>query len=424
MDFYRRISKTKINNVFLENFLSLSFLQFFSGILPLVTIPFLTRVLGLESFGKYIFIIAVITFLDLIVSYGFRISATQKIAQNSDDSKMISQIFYSVIVNKIIILFFILMLILPVFYFLPALSNNFNLIIAGIPFLIGNVLFVDWIFQGMQKMKFISLLHIFSRIIFVIMIFIFVKNESDIDLAIFLYSFGVLVGGLVSFFVARDIFHITAYMPSFKDIMQEYKDGYDIFISSFLVSLYSSINIIILGFMHAEIFVTIYALGEKVFRLTTSFVAPFNRAIFPILANQIKEDRSNFEKNSKRFYYLIFVIFSLFAVVIFFTAPIIINILGGSDAQQSILVLQILSFAIPFFPLGAYSTYLLVINKKSKILRRIVIFTVFVNMLFIFPMSYFFKAVGVASVTLFITILVTMLQSYAIFFMKENKNNL
>ena len=421
MVFYKNSSKIK--NYFLENFLSLSFLQFFSGILPLITIPFLTRVLGLESFGRYIFIIAVITFIDLIISYGFRISATQKIAQNSKDQFKISKVFYSVLINKIILLLAMLLIILPLFYFAPSLSNNFNLVIAGIPFLIGNLLFVDWLFQGMQRMKFISILHIFSRVIFVIMIFIFIRNENDTAMTIFLYSLGVLVGGLLSFIIAKNMFNISLYKPTYKDIIQEYRDGYNIFISSFLVSIYSSINVIILGFLHAEIFVTIYALGEKVFRLITSFVAPFNRAIFPILANQIKENRTIFIKNSKMYFWVIFFIFSIFAIIIFFTAPIIINILGGSEAYDSILILQILSFAIPIFPLGAYSTYLMVINDKSELLRQIVIFTVCVNALIIFPITYFYKAIGVAIVTLFITMLVTLLQSYAVFFMKPQKNH-
>tara|TARA_B100000575_G_scaffold9322_1_gene6898 strand:- start:24789 stop:26069 length:1281 start_codon:yes stop_codon:yes gene_type:complete len=421
MIFKKDSKSTNIKNYFLENFLSLSFLQFFSGVLPLITIPFLTRVLGLQSFGSYIFIIAIITFLDLIISYGFRISATQKIAQNSKDRIKISKVFYSVLVNKIILFFAILLIILPLFYFVPSLSDNFFLILAGIPFLIGNLLFVDWLFQGMQRMKFISILHILSRVIFIIMIFIFVRNETDIAMAIFLYSFGVLVGGFLSFFIAIRMFNISSYIPSSKDIIQEYKDGYNVFISSFLVSLYSSVNVIILGIMHAEIFVSIYALGEKVFRLITSFVAPFNRAIFPILANQIKENRIIFVKDSKKYFYLIFSVFALFAIIIFFTAPFIINILGGLDAYQSILILKILSFAIPFFPLGAYTTYLLVINEKSQLLRRIVIFVVFINLLIIFPMTYFFKAIGVAIVTLLITILVTILQSYSVFSIKQNK---
>ena len=74
-----------------------------------------------------------------------------------------------------------------------------------------------------------------------------------------------------------------------------------------------------------------------------------------------------------------------------------------------------------FLPLGAYTTYLLVINEKSKLLRRIVIFVVCINLLIIFPMTYFFKAIGVAIVTLFITILVTILQSYSVFSIKQKK---
>ena len=89
------VSRESKEYIFFENFFSLSVLQFASNALPMITIPFLTRALGLEVFGKYVFILALINFLDIVVSYGFRVSATDQIAKNTSQKTQQSHVFHS-----------------------------------------------------------------------------------------------------------------------------------------------------------------------------------------------------------------------------------------------------------------------------------------------------------------------------------------
>ena len=186
---------SKIRQRFYENFFSLSILQFVTNVLPVITIPYLTRTIGLEGFGIYVFVLAFINFLDIFVSYGFRVSATDEIAKNSDDIIEVSRIFWTVIFTKLLLLSCSILLLIIGILFIPTLSINSYLIFCGIPLLIGNLLFPVWLFQGLQNMKFITILHLFSKSFFVATIFLCVKDSSDVGIAISLNSSGVLIAG-------------------------------------------------------------------------------------------------------------------------------------------------------------------------------------------------------------------------------------
>ena len=87
----------------MSNFLSMTTLQFVGYALPVVVIPYLTRTLGMAGYGKYVFFLALIGFFDLIISYGFRVSATDQISKCSDDVDSISRIFHAVVSAKLIL---------------------------------------------------------------------------------------------------------------------------------------------------------------------------------------------------------------------------------------------------------------------------------------------------------------------------------
>ena len=262
----------------------MSVLQLVTNALPIITIPYLTRTIGLEGFGIYVFIQALINFLDILVSYGFRVSATDEIAKNSESPVVVSQIFWTVIFTKLCLLVCTILLVVIGIVFIPTFSNNSHLIFLGMPLLLGNLLFPVWLFQGLQNMKFITIVHLVSKSFFVVMIFLFVKDSSDIGTAILLYASGALIAGFLSLSVAIRKFDLKFYVPNLKGITNQLKNGRNIFFAQLMVSFYTTINIIVLGLFHPGAIVAAYALGDKVYRLVGSLSAPFNRAIFPVLS--------------------------------------------------------------------------------------------------------------------------------------------
>ena len=410
------VTKTK-RKVFFENFLSLSVLQFVTNALPIITIPYLTRTMGLEGFGIYVFIQALINFLDILVSYGFRVSATDEIAKNSENPVAVSRIFWTVVFTKICLLVCTILLLLIGIVFIPVFSNNSHLIFLGMPLLLGNLLFPVWLFQGLQNMKFITILHLVSKSFFVVTIFLFVKDSSDIGTAILLHASGVLIAGFLSLLVAIREFDLKFYAPNLKEITSQLRNGRDIFFAQLMVSFYTTINIIVLGLFHPGAIVAAYALGDKVYRLVGSLSAPFNRAIFPILSTQYTHDKTDYLVIARKSIFTLFLVFSVLGVAVYFLAQWIILFLAGGDIQKSDseTILKILAFAIPFFVVAASSTYHLVTQEKSSLLLKILVFAGVVNVTILFPVSFLYKGLGVAYLTLGIAISIAAAQTVAMF---------
>ena len=186
--------KKIVNNSVVYNGLWLMILQGVNTILPMITIPYITRILGAEGYGIFSAAQNWIFYLQVIVEYGFGLGGARKVALiKDDDTEEISEIFSEILNARIIlcILSFILMCTIS------AIANisidRFICQIILYAMIIGSMLQLIWLFQGKENMKPITIINIISRIISVLLIFIFVKNKSDIYAYTFFYSITYII---------------------------------------------------------------------------------------------------------------------------------------------------------------------------------------------------------------------------------------
>src|SRR3989339_509467 len=165
------ISLSEEYKILLGNFFSLSVLQVLNYLLPLITLPYLIRVLGPEKYGLIAFGTAFLTYFQLFTDYGFNLSATKDISINRENNKKISEIFSSVIIIKTVLMLFSFIII----FFIVTSFSKFNsqkevyyLISLS---LIGNVLFPIWFFQGIERMKYITYFNVIARVTATLLVF-------------------------------------------------------------------------------------------------------------------------------------------------------------------------------------------------------------------------------------------------------------
>jgi PST family polysaccharide transporter len=269
-------------------------------IFPLIMLPYLVRTLGGGNFGVYAISLAVIQYGVMITEFGFNFSATRKVSLNRTNRKTLSKIFIETIYAKLF-----LFIVFAVSVGLYLIYNNQiieyeNIYFAGLITIFSNALFPIWYFQGIEKVKIISIITAVSRCFTLIMTFLFVKDDTDLDAALlvnsFLYFLPALAGCMLVF-LSKDI---TIVKISFNDIYICMKESFPLFISNVSISLYSTFNTIILGKYASSIVVGNYAAADKLRLAVQGLYAPIQQAVFP-RASQIVSEKDGVNKIIKKF---------------------------------------------------------------------------------------------------------------------------
>jgi PST family polysaccharide transporter len=330
-----------------ENIFSLGILQGANYLLPLLTIPYLVRVLGPEFFGLLAFASATISYFMVICDYGFNLSATRQIAISRENNNKINEIFNSVMIIKIALLIFSFFILCFMVFSFDKFSRNWEVYLLTFGMVLGQILFPIWLFQGMEKMKFITYLSISAKIISTICIFIFVKNKSHFYYVPIFNSLGFLVVGLFSLFWARKEFNINFYFPSLNIIKFQLHEGLHIFLSSIAINLYTVSSTFFLGLYTNNMIVGYFAAADKIIQAVKGLYQPISQSIYPLIGKKIKDDKQAGLMFIKKISWLIGSGMFIISVLLFSFSETIITLLLGVEYKASVLLLQIMS-VLPF----------------------------------------------------------------------------
>ena len=402
----------------IDNFISLLALQGINTLVPLFTFPYLVYVLGIETFGVYSFISAVITYGVIITDYGFDLSATKHISVNRSDPQKISEIFSSVILIKsfMAIGFFLFLGILILFF--DKFHNNAFLYILAFGLVIGQVLFPVWFFQGMEKMRYITTLNALSKLIFAATIFIFVTSKEDLYLVFIFNSVGAIVAGALALYIAIKNFQLSFRLQTKEVYIYYLKDAWYIFTSRVAVQLYQSLNIIVLGFFANDTILGYYAIVVKTIRAATGILSAFPRAVYPYFAKLHKESVPHFYNKNVQFSLGVLLLTIPLTLSVYYFTPEILKLVSGKVPSE--LMIQLFHIYTPLLLIsiyGAHFTNILVILGKTKLLNNIILFAGIVNVLAIYWVIHYFGVVGLTWLTMaIVTIIIVMTKIYFIFF--------
>jgi polysaccharide transporter, PST family len=396
-----------------ENFLSLATLQGLNYILPLLTLPYLVRVLGPDNYGLVAFAQSFIQFFIILVDYGFNLSATNQIAIYRDNKKRVQSIFSTVMTIKLffmIISFFILCSLILLF---PKFQNNKLVYIVTFGMVIGKVLFPIWFFQGIEKMRYITILNIIAKTIFTIGIFLLVKQRSDILFVPLLNSLGTILIGFISLGMIKRTFGVNFVYPSWSDIKYQLKEGWHVFVSTVAISLYTVSNTFILGLFTNNTVVGYYTSAEKIINAATGIINPISQAIYPYISRLMSESREKGLIFIKKILLIVGGCTFLISLMIFVFTENIIDIALGDNYKQSIIVLKIIAF-LPFIiglsNIFGIQTMLNLGYKKafSNILMLASILNIFLAIILTPAFKHIGTAFGVAISEFFVTLAMFM----------------
>lgn len=282
----KNIANTEDKKRLLSNFFSLSILQAFTYILPLITLPYLVRVLGVEKFGLVMFAQSFIVFFNIFVDYGFNLSATREISIHRNDKNKITEIFSSVMSIKIVFIFVAFFVLNIIIYSFDKFSNHKELYYLSFLIVIGNAMFPVWYFQGMEKMKYITIVNIIAKLFFTVLIFIVIRNSDDYIFVPLLNGLGFIFAGIISLIMLKKHFQQSFSIQTYRTMLIYFYDSSYFFLSRIASVGYSNSNTVLIGLILPPQFVTYYYLADKAISVIISTFDPIIQTIYPYLSKK------------------------------------------------------------------------------------------------------------------------------------------
>lgn len=333
----------------IENFFSLSILNALNVLLPLVTLPYMLHIVGKANYGAYSYIYAIVQYVILFSTYGFNFSATKQISQCRDDKKAVSRIYNAVTASKALIAVFLSvgLLLCGKFVFKDGIGTL--MFVYGLGMVFGDVLTPIWLFQGMEKMKYMTIVNASSKILFTVLIFIVVREREDYQLLISLNSCGYMLAGILSLILVYRQFHLRLHWTKWSDIRLQLKEGSAVFGSTFGMNLYRNANVIILKQFVSDDIVGLYSAAEKVVKGFQSIISPAAQALFPHLSLRFKDKPARENMHLLRKISLPFTAVVLaVTVLVYLFAPLISDILCGKEFSACVPLIRIMTLVILF----------------------------------------------------------------------------
>jgi PST family polysaccharide transporter len=399
------VSLNKLKTIFfqqskslvIKNYSFLLLLKGFDYIAPLITLPYLTRILGVEKYGFIVFAKALIQYAVMFTDYGFNFSATRDVARYKDDPEKISEIWNAIFIIKFIITFIVGILLVIVVESFRRFSSErlvYYIMFIGV---IGNDLFPTWLYQGMENMKFITIRNVMIKIIFILCMFIFIKKQSDYLMFPVLNTLGFLFAGFMGMLFAQKTYKINWQMMPFNIIKDHFFRAWHVFLSSMLMTIYGASGTLILGLMTNNTIVGYYSVAIRIVMAIQGVFSPLQQALYPYFGrNSHLDKQGTVKKLSKLLFYTFLVGFICSVTGVLFSKPVIVFI-SGSKYLNSIPIMQILSITIFSYMVNNVIAIQGFMNFELTHLVSKVAFSAMLAFLIFTPIFiYYFQAIGLA----------------------------
>lgn len=396
-----------------SNFMYLSILQIASYVFPLLTFPYLTRVIGAENFGKLAFALVIVSYFQTIVDWGFNFSSTRDVARNRDNVYVLSRIFTDVTWARILFVILSLGILLSCIICIPKFWENGLVLIITFLYIPCQLLFPEWLFQGLERMKYVTLINLFARFLFTCLVFIVIRSKEDYYLQPVLVLGGQLISGVISYRIISKKFGIKLGKPCWNEIKQSIISSFDLFINSLMPNLYNSLSLVLLGFWRGDSANGLFEVANKFVTIAYQFLFILSRTFFPFLSRRI----------DKHLIYAVtyLSIGAMASITLAWVAPYLIGYFFTEEYLESILILRILAFSIFFLSLSnVYGTNYLIIIGRERLLRNITFISSILGFCLAVPLVYQYGLVGAALTITISRAILGVLTAYCALSIKKN----
>ncbi|WP_182038480.1 oligosaccharide flippase family protein [Vibrio alginolyticus] len=375
--------KKKIKKELLSNVLSLGAIDFLGMLIPIITMPIITRAIGLELYGQYLLFVTMLTFGHTIIDYGVQYSGVRVAAKNRAN-KLALETAYADYQG----LRFVLS---GVFFLFSSLYvvNVFNSIWYLIPlflYILGYLLTSAWFFQGAALTKYLSIASISNKILLLIAIVVFIKSKDDFFLLVLFTTIPIFITSILLLFFLRSRYQIKLF--SLNNIKRTVNDGLSVFIGLLAPNLYNAIPLMLLGNYADKLEFANFAISLKVCGVIFMLQNVVAKSIYPITSR----NKNGFKPT---LFLNLLIVIPCVLILFFFGSDLIKVILGVS--LESDIYIKVISTSLIFVAISnSFSVGYFLPNNLDVEYRNIAIKTSILSAVIVFFLIYKFSVIGCA----------------------------
>lgn len=359
------------NNFFFNLIQSLS-----SVLFPLVTFPYASRILGPEGIGLTNFAENFCRYFMLFAALGIPIYGVREIAKVSDSFQLRSKIFSEIIVIHFSASCINVLVYLLIIFSFDKFQNHLGIYLLGAFYIFINTFSVEWFFNGLSEFKFIALRSVLIRFLFVIGLFVLVRDTSDVFWYFSLNVIVLFINNLISLYYCKGKIQFKI---EELEIRKHLKPLFYIFLSTLAISLYILIDTLILGFLKKDTFVGYYTLASKLNKVPLTFIVALGIVLIPQLTLAAHEkDMVSFEKLIKKSTDFVVMVGVPITIGLFICSKQLIILFSGAEFLQGLKSMQIMTAVSLLIGLSnIYGMQILIpLGEDKKLLISVLIGTI------------------------------------------------
>ena len=390
----------------IKNYLYNLSYQILTIILPIITVPYVTRIFTSEDLGNYVFYNSIVNYFSLFAMLGVGIYGTKQIAAASD----VSSTFWNIYVIQFITSVLAIVVYVIAVFSIPQMAGVIPLILAIALF--AKMIDISWLFSGKEDFKKITIRNVIIRIIGVISIFTFVKSSDNLYLYVFLIVIFDFLGQFVMWvpakkFIKKPSFNMNVIKENLHPIVL-------LFLPQVAISLYVILDKTLLGVLGSYSDVGIYEQGQKLTSILLTIVSSLGAVMLPRVANLLSERRDKEVQDMVKFSFILYnliifpMIFGLIAV-----NDVFVKLFLGKNFQDVKYVLYIVVINIMFVGWTNILGYqVLVVRNKNKEFMLSTTIPAIVSVVINIAVIPFFGYIGASITSVVVEILVFAIQWY------------
>lgn len=381
---FLKLENNKTAKTLFANFTYLSILEIIGLLLPLISYPYVIRTVGADNYGVVVFCQAIIAYVVIIINFGYNVSATRKISENRTNVFKIREIYSSIVYQKLLI--FAICLVSGLFV-LIFLKYDYSVILLGfIGLCIQEVFFPTWLFQGLERMKFITIITFVAKCSCLILIFLFVHDKKDYACIPVLYSIGGFFTSVLSVIILKKKFDIYFVKVSKYRMKEDFLESLPFFTSRLSAIVMERGNVLVIGTFFSYDMVAIYDLCAKIVSILKT---PFSLVAQVIYPNVAKSKNMLLVKKSIKIVLLFGAFVCLF---VYLFAPNIILLLSDTSMLGAVSILKIMVLYVPIVGISyLFGASVLVVKGYLREYNLSVVYSVLLYILMLLSFISFSK---------------------------------